>query len=99
MKARLVCRGFEETIEVQSDSPTGSKETLCILLAIAASKGRTIKSDNITKAYLQGKEIKGLVYMEPLVELKRLDKLWKLKKSGYGMNDAGRKWWRRWRRS
>ena len=28
IKARLVCRGFEELVKVQSDSPTGSKETL-----------------------------------------------------------------------
>ena len=72
MKARLVCRGFEETLEVQSDSPTGSKETLPILLYIAASKGWTIKSDDIKNAYLQGEDINRLVYMEPPAELKRL---------------------------
>ena len=31
--------------------------------------------------------------MEPPAELKRPNKLWKLKKSVYGMNDAGRKWY------
>ena len=34
VKARLVCRGFEEPVEVQSDSPCGSKETLHLLLTI-----------------------------------------------------------------
>ena len=32
VKARLVCRGFEEAVEVQADSPTGSKETLQMLI-------------------------------------------------------------------
>ena len=76
-----------------SRTTTGSKETLRILLAIAASKGWTIKSDDIKNAYLQGEEIDRLVYMEPLAELKRPDKLWNLKNLVYGMNDTGRKWY------
>ena len=39
VKARLVCQGFSEVIEVQADSPTGNKETLRLLLSIAATKG------------------------------------------------------------
>ena len=38
VKARLVYRGFEESVKVQSDSPTGSRETLHMVLAVAASK-------------------------------------------------------------
>ena len=49
VKARLVCRGFEETVEVQADSPTGSKETLHMLLCIAATKGWKIKSGDVKK--------------------------------------------------
>ena len=75
VKARLVCRGFEETVEVQADSPTGSKKTLRMLLAIAATKGWTIKSEDIKNAYLQGEEIDRLVYMEPPAKLKRPNKL------------------------
>ena len=71
VRAWLVCRGFQE----QLDSPTGSKDALRILLAIAASKGWTIKSDNIKNAYLQGEEIDRLVYMESPAELRRPDKL------------------------
>ena len=74
VKVRLLCRGFEETIKVQADSLTGSKETLKILFAIAASNDWTIKN-----AYLQGEEIDRLIYMEPPPELKKPGKLRKLK--------------------
>ena len=37
VKARLVARGFEEKVKVQADSPTGSKETLHMLLTVAAT--------------------------------------------------------------
>ena len=93
VKARLVCRGFEETVEVQADSPTGSKETLHMLLAIAATKDWTIKSGDIKNAYLQGEEIDRLVHMEPPAELRRPGMVWRLLKAVYGMNDAGRKWY------
>ena len=47
VKARLVCRGFEETVKVQADSLTGSKETLHILLSMAASRNWKIKSGDV----------------------------------------------------
>ena len=93
VKARLVCRGFEEAVQVQADSPTGSKETLHMLLAIAASKGWLIKSDDVKNAYLQGEQIDREVYMEPPVEVRRPGMVWLLRKAVYGMNDAGRRWY------
>ena len=53
VKARLVCQGFEEAIEVQADSPTENKETLRLLLSIAATKGWKIKSGDVKNAYLR----------------------------------------------
>ena len=67
-----------------------------MMLAIGANKGWIIRSDNIKNTYLQGIDrlvYSCTVYMEPPDELKRPSKLWKLKKSVYGMNDAGRKWY------
>ena len=93
VKARLVCRGFEEAVEVQADSPTGSKETLHMLLAIAATKGWTIKTGDIKNAYLQGEPINREVHMEPPAELSRPGMVWRLLKAVYGMNDAGRRWY------
>ena len=92
IKARLVCRGFEEEVKIQSDSPTGGKETLHILLAIAASKEWRIKSGDVKNAYLQGTMLEREVYMEPPAERNRCGKIWRLKKAVYGMNDAGRRW-------
>ena len=93
VKARLVCRGFEEAVQVQADSPTGSKETLHMLMTIAASKGWLIKSDDVKNAYLQGEQIDREVYMEPPVEARRPGMVWLLRKAVYGMNDAGRRWY------
>ena len=92
VKARLVCRGFEETVEVQADSPTGSKETLHMLLCIAATKGWKIKSGDVKNAYLQGEKLDREVFMEPPIEKRKPNTIWKLQKSVYGMNDAGRRW-------
>ena len=93
VKARLVCRGFEESVKVQADSPTGSKETLHMLLSIAATKEWKVKSGDVKNAYLQGEALDRDVFMEPPQEQKKLGKIWKLKKAVYGMNDAGRKWY------
>ena len=91
VKARLVCRGFEEAVQIQADAPTGGRETLHILLALAASKGWTIKSGDVKNAYLQGTPLERDVYMEPPMEGSTSGKIWKLKKAVYGMNDAGRR--------
>ena len=92
IKARLVCRGFEEPVKVQSDSPTGSKETLHMLLALAASNDWTVKSGDVKNAYLQGAQLDREVYMEAPPEERKEGVVWKLNKAVYGMNDAGRKW-------
>lgn len=92
IKARLVCRGFEELVKVQSDSPTGSKETLHMLLALAASNDWTVKSGDVKNAYLQGSQLDREVYMEAPPEERKEGVIWKLNKAVYGMNDAGRKW-------
>ena len=92
VKARLCARGFEESIQVQTDSPTGNKENLRLLIALAASQGWEIKTVDFSNAYLQGEKLKREVYMEPPPEAKKPGKIWRLLKSVYGMNDAGRQW-------
>jgi hypothetical protein len=52
-KARLCVRGFKESNEPRSDSPTASKETLTILTAIAVNEGWEIESIDITNAFLR----------------------------------------------
>ena len=93
VKARLVARGFEEKVKVQADSPTGSKETLHMLLTVAATWGWKIKSGDVKSAYLQGERLDREVYMVPPLERRRPGFVWRLVKAVYGMNDSGRKWY------
>ncbi len=92
MKARLVARGFEETADVQSDSPTCSKDAFKIFLAIAASYSWTVESTDIKSAFLQGQQLSREVYVVPPKEAGQQGYLWRLKKCMYGLNDAPRKW-------
>ena len=94
IKARLVARGYEETSEVKSDSPTMNKSSLRIILALAASKGWMLETTDIKSAFLQGDTIERDVFVKPPREAK-LEKghLWKLEKCLYGLRDASRKWY------
>jgi hypothetical protein len=93
VKARLVARGFEEIEDVQSDSPTCSKDAFKIFLAIAASKSWNVESTDIKSAFLQGQQLSREVFVVPPKEAGHQGYLWRLKKCMYGLNDAPRKWY------
>ena len=65
-KARLVARGFQDRDagNIKNDSPTCSKEGVRTALAIMAFNHRTCKSMSIKIAFIQGKELDWLVYLE-----------------------------------
>ena len=90
VKARLVAKGFQETEPVRADSPTIGKSVARLALSIAASKGWNIKSTDIKSAFLQGDEIDRVVHLKPPPEACCPNKVWRLKKSLYGLNDAAR---------
>ena len=94
-KARLVARGYQEAplMSTSTVSPTCRKESLRILFTVTASSGWTIKSVDITSAFLQGKEMDRTVYLIPPKEYKRKGVWWKLKKCVYGLSDAARMWY------
>ena len=92
-KARLVARGFEDRSEVRTDSPTCMRETLKVVLAIAASKDWKINSIDIKAAFLQGKSIDREIFLRPPKEADCTGKLWLLKKVVYGLPDASRIWY------
>ena len=89
-KARLVVRGFQETEEHRSDSPTLSKESLKILISIATNEDFEIRSLDVKNAFLQGKPIEREVYVEPPADYKKPGKIWRLKKNVYGTDDGTR---------
>ena len=59
----------------------------------AASKGWTIKSIDVASAFLQGKPIDRDVFVKPPNEFCNQDKVWKLNRCLYGLNDAPREWY------
>ena len=95
-KARLCARGFEdeEGTNRRTDSPTCSKEALRITFAISASSNWTCKSMDIKRAFLQGNTLDREIVVKPPKEAKT-NKLWRLNKCVYGLNEASRYWYNR----
>ena len=94
-KARLVARGFEEdTMSIRKDSPTCSRESVRLAICLATSYGWKIHSVDIKAAYLQGEAISREVFLKPPPEY-NCGKVWKLKKTVYGLCDAARAWYNR----
>ena len=93
-KARLVCRGFEEQNEgIRTDSPTCSKDSLRVALAIISSKEWDVNSLDIKSAFLQGKDLEREIYVKPPKEANAEGKLWKLSRCVYGIDDSSRYWY------
>ena len=93
VKARLVARGFEEeSSELRKDSPTCSKASLRILMAVASSKNWQCRSLDVKSAYLQGDKISRDIYLIPPPEFNN-GTLWKLHRTVYGLVDAARAWY------
>ena len=91
MKARLVAGGDEETVEVRKDSPTCSKPSIRICLMIISSFGWKLKSIDIKCAFLQTDTISREIFVKPPKEA-QTNKVWRLKKTVYGLMDASRVW-------
>ena len=93
-KARLVARGFEESEKLERDSPTVKKSTMRLMIVTAVSKGWTLKSSDIRCAFLQGNDIQREVFIKPPKEAKReAGKIWRLKKTLYGLVDAAKQFY------
>nr|XP_039274020.1 uncharacterized protein LOC120347974 [Styela clava] len=95
-KARLVVRGFEKDClsELKTDSPTCSKESLRLVLALLAQKNWSPKTMDIKTAFLQGKSLERDIFIKPPDQkiLKR-NVVWPLKKCVYGLTDASMYWY------
>jgi hypothetical protein len=66
-----------------------------IVISLAACMEWSLKTTDIKSAFLQGKEIQRDVFIVPPLEAQKNDwKLWKLKKSLYGLNDAAKQFYR-----
>ena len=97
IKARLVARGFEEVPNFRTDSPTCMRESIRIVLSVIASNKWKLQSIDYKTAFLQGNLIDREVYLKPPSEFRNANKIWKLKKTVYGLADAPREWFLRLR--
>ena len=79
----------------QSDSPTVSKESFKILMAISANENFKLASVDIRAAFLQSRTLDRDVFMLPPADIKKPGLIWRLKKPLYGLDDASRKFWLR----
>ena len=94
IRARLTAKGFQEEIAVRSDSPTISKSTFRIMLAVAVQHRWPVKTTDITSAFLQGDTVDRKIYLKPPKEANlNKSQLWKISKPLYGLNDASRKFY------
>ena len=94
IRARLVARGFEELEDVPRESPTISRSSMRVLLAIAVQKKWKVKTTDIKSAFLQGKKLKRTVHLIPPKESETLvGKIWRLVRPLYGLNDASRQFY------
>ena len=89
-RARLCARGFEKVEKVDSDAPTMDAASLKIVVAVARSKNMKVVSSDVSSAFLQGLPLTERdVFVEPPREANLgSGKIWKLRFSLYGLQDA-----------
>ena len=93
-KARLVVRGFEECLEEATDSPTVSKDSVRLFVALSAASSWQIMSMDVKSAFLQGDCTERDIFVAPPRESgTACSVVWKLRKVVYGLADASRKWY------
>ena len=96
-KARLVAKGFRQVQGVDYDetfSPVAMLKSIRIILAIAAYHDYEIWQMDVKTAFLNG-DLEEDVYMtqpEGFVNPKDAGKVYKLKRSIYGLKQASRSW-------
>ena len=88
-----MAKGFQESLRPQSDSPTASKESFKMLVAVAANSGFKLASVDIRAAFLQSKVLDREVFIEPPIDVKKQGCVWKLRKPLYSLDNASHKFW------
>ena len=84
-------RGVKEKHDCQkgqSDSPTVSKESFKMLMAVAANENFKLASVDIRAAFLQSKTLDRDIFMLPPPDIRKPGVIWRLKKPLYGLDDA-----------
>ena len=65
VKGRLCCKGYEETLKPQSDSPTISRSNILVFTAVAANQNFHLWAIDIKGAYLQSNVLDRDIFIRP----------------------------------
>lgn len=93
-KARMVAQGFSQKFGVDYDevfAPVARSTTLRVLLSVAGERGYKVQHFDIETAFLNG-ELEEEIYLKQPPGFQNGDKVYKLKKSLYGLKQAARVW-------
>lgn len=93
-KARLVAQGFSQKFGVDYDevfAPVARTTTMRLLLSVAGINGYDVKHYDIKTAFLNGK-LDDEIYMKQPPGFGKGDKVYRLKKSLYGLKQAAKVW-------
>ena len=97
-KARLVVRGDLEKGSSRTDSPTAPKEIFRISLALAAIFNFKLATCDISSAFLQSSKPDRDIFLRPPKEWNgKAGIVWKAEKGIYGLKDAARLWFIKFR--
>ena len=92
IKTRLVCRGNEAKLEDTAqriDSPTVKRDSVKMMMALAAANKWQVKSQDVTSAFLQVKKLEREIYVTPPPECEYTKPtLWNLIRPMYGLDEA-----------
>ena len=70
-----MARGFQEDLKPQSDSPTASRDSFKLLMALAANEGFRLRSVDICAAFLQAKVLDRDVFVTPPADIRKQGKV------------------------
>lgn len=93
-KARLVAQGFSQKFGIDYDevfAPVARSTTLRMLLSVAGERNYSVRHFDITTAFLNG-NLNEEIYMKQPPGFSTGDKVYRLKKSLYGLKQAARVW-------
>ena len=98
VKARLICHGNQQSVwnaefSARTDSATVKRKSIKVLIAMAPQHGWSVRSQDVTAAFLQAKDLIREVYVQPPKELHKDGRIWKLIKPMYGLDEASFLWY------
>lgn len=93
-KARLVVKGFQQRENIDNTySPIAKMQTLKLLLAFCCQYGLNIEQMDVETAFLNGKISTEVYVNQPKGYEEGTDKVFKLRKSLYGLRESPRAWY------